>query len=65
MDIVKPQNIVKKKLKKKHGKSNLEKSSTQYILPLFCLGVSFSALFTSRKAVQLVWYEFSTFNNCK
>ena len=31
----------------------------KYILPLFCLRVSSSALFTPGNAVQLTWSEFS------
>ena len=37
----------------------LERSRMKYILPLFCLRISCSALFTTENAVQLTWFEFS------
>ena len=58
MDIIKqPQNIMKivKKIWKKYPRKELNE---KYF-------ASCSALFTSGKAVQLTWYEFSTFNHYK
>ena len=59
--------IIKVKMKedKNWEKRILEKSWMKFILlPLFfcdCETVTCSVLFTSGKAVQLTWYEFSTY----
>ena len=58
MDIVKPQNITKKF--KKLGKSILKKLDEIYLALIF-----FPALFTSRKAIELTWFEFNSFDNYK
>ena len=60
-----PQNIIKVKMKEQNWKKRiLEKSWIKFILlPLFCLWDShlFSLFTWSGKAVQLTWYEFSTY----
>ena len=61
-----PQNIIIKVKIKQHeiGKKESWKKvelNIYYCLYFVCESVSCSALFTSGKAVELTWYEFSTY----
>ena len=61
-----PQNITIKVKMKEHeiGKKEYWKKvewNIYYCLYFVCEIVTCSTLFTSRKAVQLTWYEFSTY----
>ena len=61
-----PENIILKVKIKQHGIGKKEswkkiEWNIYYCLYFVCGLVSCSALFTSEKAIQLTWYEFSTY----